>query len=913
MPVLDDQELSRRKVLGGGASLALGAGLAGLNAGRGRAATATSSSDGSGQASNERARPMQINRLPPGVTPEHYDLVIRPDPRFFDSAKLLPWFEGSVSIRIRVDQPTSEVMLNAADLHLHAAILDGDASAAIILNQREQTATLVFERPIAIGTHTLSIDYSGKIYEASQGLFVSEYATPEGRRRLLLTQFEPGDARRLMPCWDEPARKATFTVACAAPKGKLAVSNMPIQATSELDDERVYVRFRQTPKMSTYLLFLGIGDLERVSKLSGDTIVSIVAKTGSAKDGMFALDSAVNLLEYYNDYFGIPFPLPKLDLVAAPSAGGFSAMENWGAILYFEDQLLLNPEWSTESNRQRVFIVVAHEMAHQWFGDLVTMEWWDNLWLNEGFASWMESKATDLKGFHPDWMYWLESEFDLQRAMRQDALHTTHPVVQEVLSIEDAAAAFDDITYRKGRAVIRMIENYVGENAFRDGIRAYMKRYAHKNTVTDNLWDELETASGKKIKELAGDFTNEPGVPLIVVESAAADGYKVRQKRFAVDDSANDRMEWTIPVSALSAGQEQPLVMMKKGDSEATAIPGSPPIKLNVGQTVYYRVNYGGAFAELADSFDKLGPADQLGLLNDTWALGEAGAAPIANYLDLTLKLTRNTDHHVCRQIIETLLAINSLYDPGPRRDRLRAYARKLLKPVLDSIGWDQNPRAPEPSNATVLRESLITALVQLGQPEVKTEADKRFKAYAGPPVNSAALPAIIRRPVLQAVSFAADDALYDAVYELAKSAQDSFAKDQMFVALAWANDESLAQRSLNIALSDDPPKTTGPKMIQSVADSHPDLAWDFTLEPEHLKALTARLDTEQQIRFIPGLTAKSRSAKVLEELRHISRKVPGISSESKSVKRSVAALEFRLRVVGQILPGIDDWLTSHG
>ena len=632
---------------------------------------------------------MQRNQLPSTVVPEHYDLFVRPDPRFFVSSDLLLRFEGSVSIKIRVDQPTSEVTLNAAELQLHHAILDGEESAAIILNELKQTVTLVFERPIAAGTHALSIDYSGKIYLGAQGLFVSEYDTLEGRRRLLLTQFEPGDARRFIPCWDEPARKATFTVAVAAPKDKLAVSNMPIEVVSQLDDDRVYVRFQKTPKMSSYLLFLCVGDLERVSGVSGATIVSVVAKKGNAKDGMFALESAKKLLGFYNEYFGVPFPLPKLDMIAAPGAGGFSAMENWGAILYFEDQLLLNPEWSTESNRQRVFVVIAHEMAHQWFGNLVTMEWWDNLWLNEGFASWMESKATD--HFYGDWMNWLQSEFDLQRAMHQDAKRTTHPVVQPVLSVEQAA--FDDITYRKGRAVIRMLENYVGPTAFQKGVQAYMKRYSYKNTVTDNLWDELEKASGKKIKEIADDFTNKPGIPLIAVENVAAgaDGVavNVQQKRFGVDESANEPTEWTVPVDTSAVGSADPPVLnLVKGDRTTTiSVPGSPPIKLNAGQTVYYRVKYGGAFAELAKAFDRIAPADQLGLLNDAWALGEAGVAPISDYLDLTLKLTPATDRVVCREIIETLLTIDSLYGPGPQRDSLRAYARKLLKPEFDSIG----------------------------------------------------------------------------------------------------------------------------------------------------------------------------------------------------------------------------------
>jgi aminopeptidase N len=677
---------------------------------------------------------------------------------------------------------------------------------------------------------------------------------------------------------------------------------MPIKVISELDNEREYVRFEKTPRMSSYLLFLGIGDLERVSKLSGATVVSIVAKKGSAKDGTFALESAVKLLEYYNDYFGVPFPLPKLDLIAAPGAGGFSAMENWGAILYFEDQLLLNPQWSTESNRHRVFVVVAHEMAHQWFGDLVTMYWWDDLWLNEGFASWMESKATD--HFNGDWMQWLDSEFDLQRAMRQDAMATTHSVVQRILNVEQAG--FDDITYRKGRAVIRMIENYVGENAFCDGIRAYMKRYAYQNTVTDNLWDELETASGKKIKELAGDFTTQLGIPLIVVESAASGGdgvaVNVQQKRFGVDKSASEPTEWNVPVYASAVGSAGPPVLsFVKGDQTTKiSVPGSLPIKLNAGQRVYYRVKYGSAFAELAKAFDRISPADQLGLLNDAWALGEAGQAPISDYLDLTLKLTPTTDRLVCRQVIETLLAIDSLYGPDPQRNTLRLHARKLLNPVLASIGWDH--QAGESSNATVLREGLITALAQLDDPGVKAEALKRF----GTPD---ALPAIIRRPVFQAVSFGADKKLYDDIHDLAKRTPDSFAKDQMFVALAWADDNSLAKESLSIAIGPDPATTTGPKMIQSVAAGHADLAWDFALE--HLEPISDRLDTEQRLKFIPSLAAKSRSSRVLEELKDIKKKVPEVSTGW--VAQSVAALKFRLEVVARLLPEIDKWLASHG
>jgi aminopeptidase N len=484
-------------------------------------------------------------------------------------------------------------------------------------------------------------------------------------------------------------------------------------------------------------------------------------------------------------------------------------------------------------------------------------------------------------------------------------------VVQPVLSVEQAA--FDDITYRKGRAVIRMLENYIGPPAFRDGVQAYMKRYGYKNTVTDNLWDELEKASGKKVKEIAGDFTTKPGIPLIVVENVApgADSVTInaRQKRFGVDESANESTEWTVPVYASAAGPARPPVLgYVKGDqTTAISVPGAAPVKLNAGQTVYYRVKYGGAFPELVKAFDGIGAADQLGLLNDAWALGEAGVAPISDYLDLTLKLTSATDRVVCRQVIETLLAVDSLCGPGSQRDALRAHGRKLLKPVLDSIGWDQ--KAGERSNETVLREYLIASLAQLGEQGVKVEADRRFRAYAGPPVKPEALPAIIRRPVLQAAAFGADSDLYDVMYGLAKSTTDSFGKDQLFVALAWADNASLAQRSLDIALGDDPARTTGPKIIQRVAAGHPDLAWQFA--QANLNRIADRLDEQQRFKFVPSLTATSRSPKVLEELqRYIAEKVPEVAR--KSVERFVADLKFRLQVIERRLPEIEKWLASH-
>ncbi|MBV8751667.1 MAG: M1 family metallopeptidase [Hyphomicrobiales bacterium] len=842
-------------------------------------------------------------RLPTNVIPDHYDLFVKPD---LDKLR----FDGSVKIRLDVREPIQEIILHTSHLKLHRAVLDPNAQKAtdIVYNDTDQTATLKFGGNIERGTHYLLIDYEGAITDsAPEGLFVSRYDTPDGQKRMLLTQFEAIAARRFLPCWDEPAFKATFSVSVAAPKGDLVISNMPIESESALEDGLRHVRFQESPKMSSYLLFLGMGDLERLETTVGSTKVAVVARRGSVDKGKFALESSVQLLKFYNDYFGVPYPLPKLDLIAAPGAGGFSAMENWGAILYFETVLLVDPALSPESARQRVFVVVAHEMAHQWFGNLVTMEWWDNLWLNEGFASWMENKATE--NFHRDWMIWLQSESARQEAMRQDAKRTTHPVVVPVTS-GDPNQQFDRITYKKGEAVIRMLENYVGEVAFRDGVRTYMQRYQYQNTVSDNLWAELEKSAKKEIKPIADDFTLQPGVPLIAVDAEEATGsqatLKLRQGRFAVDDSANDVLTWRVPVSAAPAGSATPTaVEIVKGPGSATLpVGGSPPIKINIGQTAYYRSQYAPQVLDaIAARFASLEPADQLGLLYDTWALGEAGAAPVEGYLESTQNVPLKADTSVWAQVIETLQYIDRLYAGLPARAVFRDFARATLAPKFERVGWDAS--AGEPDNVAVLREDLLYGLGQFGDPDVVAEARRRFQAFVKDPKS---LPAAIRLPTLRITGLWADQDLYDTLHSLAAKATDPVDKDQLFVSLASARDPVRANSSLKIAINGEPVPSTGLIMISRVAIDNPDLAWQFALD--NVKVLDPWLDAMQHYSFVPSLAATATSSKRLADLRRYIDAVP--EGPRKQLERYYADLEYRLKVISLRVPQIDAWLAAH-
>ncbi|WP_245313026.1 M1 family metallopeptidase, partial [Bradyrhizobium macuxiense] len=449
-------------------------------------------------------------KLPKTVIPVSYAVELTPD--FTNLA--LP---GVETVDIEVREPTARVTLNTISTTFgDVTVDDGAQRAAVTTDATTQTATLTFPQPLAAGQHRLHIAFAAQINKFGSGLFSVDYPTRTGMKRMISSKLEPADARRIFPCWDEPAFKATFALSVVIPRNLLAVANMPVRSEEPVNNNLKKVTFAPTPKMSSYLFLLTVGELERITADAGGVTVGVVTTEDKTEQGRFALDSAVKLLAYYNDYFGVKYPLPKLDLIAVP--GGFGgAMENWGGITFFESRLLFDPATNAESARRGIFGIIAHEMAHMWFGDLVTMAWWDNLWLNEGFASWMATKASE--HFYPQWQNWLNGYGAKQYAMTLDARRTSHPIQQPIADHSEAVTAFDAITYNKGQALIRMLENYLGEQAFRDGIRKYMAAHAYGNSTTADLWQALESVAGKKIAGVAASFTEQDGVPLVVAET----------------------------------------------------------------------------------------------------------------------------------------------------------------------------------------------------------------------------------------------------------------------------------------------------------------------------------------------------------------------------------------------------------
>jgi len=679
---------------------------------------------------------------------------------------------------------------------------------------------------------------------------------------MLVTQFQASDARRFMPCFDEPAFRAIFDLTVIAPDNRVVISNMPEDRSESVGGGKKRVHFAPTPSMPSYLLFLGVGDFERVTTNAGGVEINVWTKRGDSAKGRFALEAAAQVLPYYNEYFGVDYPLPKLDIIAAPgNSFGFAAMENWGAILFFEEYSLVDPNLTSESERQFVYTTVAHEIAHMWFGDLVTMQWWDDLWLNEGFATWMENKASD--HFHPDWNLWLQAQGAQEDALQLDARPTTHPIVVEINNVDQANELFDDITYDKGNAVVRMFEVFAGEEAFRQGVRDHIQAHAYGNATSSELWSAIERASGRPLTQIADDFTRQPGVPLISVgETQCAGGQqnvRLSQREFTTSPMTREPLTWHVPVTLAPLNGRDVVQAMTGDDRMASAqVRGCGPFVVNPDRTGYYRTLYPRPmFERLARDFARVRSADQLGLLYDARALGRAGQAPASDFFMLAARTPRNADPLVWSLIADQIGAIDSLYGDDPRREAFRARARDLLNPVFRRVGW--SPRAGESDNDSLLRASLIQALSAIEDPRFEAEALRRYQAND--------IDGSIRADVLNAVGAAATPQVFAQLLGQARAAEDTLEKNVYYEALAEARDPALAQRVLNdIAFDADVRNAEGARLVNIVASGHPEMALDFN--DTHGEQMRARVDSFSYLAYPPRLAASSNDPAMLTRIR---------------------------------------------
>ncbi|MHC2337084.1 M1 family metallopeptidase [Bradyrhizobium sp. USDA 4454] len=843
-------------------------------------------------------------KLPKTVIPLSYAIELTPD---FTSLAL----PGVETIDIEVRETTTRLTLNAINTTFNETTIDDGAQRAeVVTDAAAQTATLTFAKPLAVGPHRLRIAFTAQINKFGTGLFSVDYPTPKGIKRLISSKLEPADARRIFPCWDEPSFKASFALTVVIPRTLLAVGNMPVTSEQPIGGDLKNVVFAPTPKMSSYLFVLTVGELERITAETGGVTVGVVTTEGKSGQGRFALDSAVKLLGYYNDYFGVTYPLPKLDLIAVP--GGFGgAMENWGGITFFESRLLFDPATNPETARRGIFAIIAHEMAHMWFGDLVTMAWWDNLWLNEGFASWMATKASEQ--FYPQWQNWLNGYGAKQFAMALDARRTSHPVQQPIADHSEAITAFDAITYNKGQALIRMLETYLGEQPFRDGIRKYMAAHAYSNSTTADLWQALESAGGKPITGIAASFTEQNGVPLVLAETVcdgAAQRLTLQQDRFVIapaNDPPLPAHGWQIPVAVGPAHGKPFEEILLKGSAKIPAGACGDAIKVNLGDVGYFRVEYGPKNrAALLNAFPQMPVVDRLNVVTDSWALVQAGRAEAPSYLALLDALDVGDHRAVWDQVISTFATLNRLSRDRAERPVIQAYARAKLRPVFDRIGWEGGGSGDD--DTALLRASLISALGDLGDADIVAEAKRRFAAFLDDP-NS--LPTTLRDAVTHVVGITADRKTYDQLLALARKSAATNERLRYYFAVASARDAELARATLALTLTNELPDTIITGMFNAVAGAaeQPQLAWDFVRT--NFDTLLARQGPSFRDQFVPNVMTNFTDQAHAAELAAFA---PSQSTTGGRVMvaRSVQAIAISADLAARVLPAADAWIRAH-
>ncbi|MDT0499006.1 M1 family metallopeptidase [Algiphilus sp. W345] len=800
-------------------------------------------------------------QLPKTVVPEHYEFNIAPD---LDTLT----FRGHESITIRVVEATDRLVLNVLDIEVQRAQLGGPAlggenlMAQARVDAERQTLSLDFDRTLDPGQYELELDYTGVIGAQAQGLYYDRYPAPDGSEKLLLgTQMEPTDARRLLPCWDEPVFRASFEMSVDVPERFSAYSNMPVANTETLDGGLKRVQFGRTPKMPSYLIVLVAGELEALSGERDGIRLSVVATEGKMASAEYALRISGELLHYYNDYFDHAYPLPKLDQLAMP--GGFGgAMENWGGIVYNETALLYDPAKDSNDTEQRVFRVVAHEMAHQWFGDLVTMAWWDNLWLNEGYASWMETKASD--HFNPDWNVWLHANGDREKAMSQDARVTTHPIQQTVENESQASDAFDDITYLKGQSFIRMLETYLGEDSFRSGIRDYVDRHAYANTTTEDLWTALEAASGKPVRKIASDWTLQPGFPLLTVAARCVDGRRIvslNQNHYSVDGHADSGRLWNIPVELGTRDGDSEYVLLDQREKNFELASCAGTLVMDPQAVGYFRVRYAPDLLKaLTSQLPQVPAPARLKLISDSWALLVNDQLELEQYLPIIDALGDEQQTAVWEELVDNFAKLDEAAEGASVQTALRRAMVARLRPRFGVLGW--TVRDSDPVETRKLRAKLIGALAAFGDQAVIDEAQSRFQAFLDRPE---ALDPSLRRTVVRIAGKHAGSRTYEILLQRARSAMTTEEKNLYVGALAGAESPELAERTLALSLSDEFSPLIALRIPFQVADGHTDLSWTYVTE--HADDYLARLATFQRNGFFGHVAAASSDSARADEM----------------------------------------------
>jgi aminopeptidase N len=767
-------------------------------------------------------------RLPDVATPEAYKLTWTPD---FDKNN----FSGEETIQVRVLKPTSQVVLNALEIDFHdTSITSGSVTqkVKVSLEKDKEQATLAFDKQIQPGPATIQIRYTGILNDQLRGFYLGK---DSDGRKYAATQFESTDARRAFPSFDEPGYKATFDITVIADKGMTVISNSKVASdTPGPGDAKHSVHFTTTPKMSSYLAAVVVGNFEYLEGSADGIPIRVYSSPGKRELGTFALDAAENIMKYYNKYFGIKYPYGKLDLVGLAdfSAG---AMENTGCITFREVILLVDDKHAAVELKRTVASVIAHEMAHQWFGDLVTMQWWDDIWLNEGFATWMSNKP--LEAWQPEWHAELDAVSQTTGSLNTDSLANTRPIHQQAETPAQILELFDGIAYGKTASVLRMLESYLGPETFRAGVNAYLKQHAYANSTAADFWSAQAQTSKKPVDKIMPTFVEQAGEPFVSIKAQCSGGSettRLEQQRYFYDrtmfNGSSDQL-WQVPVclkdSSSAKGSRCELLAEKQGSPTVKGC--SPWVYGNAGGMGYYRSGYEPEMlrAMTKDLETALTPSERIMLLADAWASVRVGRETIGDYLAVADGLQGDRNRAVVGELVNQLDYIGEHLVNASDRDPYNLFVRKLLGPAAKEVGWQAKPG--ESDEQSILRTRLLHGLGYVARDLEAIAVARKITDQALRDPSS-----VDRELASEALPIAAwngDAALYDQLVDRMKAARTP---EEYYIyqsTLTQFSDPKLLQRALDLALTDDIRSQDKLFVISGVMQSPAGerLGWDFS------------------------------------------------------------------------------------
>src|SRR5215469_10220631 len=847
-------------------------------------------------------------RLPELAVPENYKLSFTPD---FSKDN----FAGEETIQIRVLKTTSQIVLNASQIEFQKANIINDGltqTAKVSLDQEKEMATLAFDKPITAGPATLHITYTGILNNELRGLYLGK--DHEGRK-YAVTQFEATDARRAFPSFDEPDYKARFDLTVVADKGLSAISNGKILSdTPGPGNTKHTVKFATTAKMSSYLVALAVGQFEYVEGQADGIPIRVWGPPGAKQNATYALEVAEQCMKYYNHYFGIKYPFEKLDMIGLPDFAA-GAMENTGLITYREVILLLDDKKASVGLHQTVATVIAHEMAHQWFGDLVTMKWWDDIWLNEGFATWMENKA--VAAWKPEWHLELDDAEGTTGTLGVDALKNTRPIHQAAETPAQIQELFDGIAYGKAASVLRMLEAYLGPETFRAGVDTYLKQHAYGNATADDFWKTLAQVSKKPVDQIMPTFVKQPGAPIISVQTqctGGANAVTLSQKRYFYDRSlfeqGNDEL-WQVPMCLKQdGGKGQKCVLLTKKEQTFTLPACGSWVVANAGATGYYRSGYTPeairAISKTAET--DLTPAERIFLLSDSWASVRVGEQQIGDYLALAEGLQTDRTRAVLEQMAGQVNYISDYLVTDTDRDAYEQWVRKLFSPIAKELGW--TPKPGESDETKALRARIMGVLGHAGRdPEVIAEARKITNQALRDPST---IDHTVAFTAFRLASENGDTPLYDDLMNHLQQKGGSLEDYYLyFQAIAQFKDPKLLQKTLDFAVSPAVRTQDSLGLISAVMENPAGtrVAWNFVRNHwTDIEKVAGGFTSGEVV----GATSVICDAGMRDEVQDFftTHKVP---TAERTLKQSLERINYCVDLRSHQTPQLSSWLEHQG